>query len=60
MSQSKCWDVLRNAPVCVRGEGKKTWNKREKRESDGKRRHLRFVNANRPRPSALLAEAIYI
>ena len=60
MSQSKCWDVLRNVHVCIRGEGKKRWNKREKRESVGKRKHLGFINGNLPRPSALLAEAIYI
>lgn len=60
LSQSKCWDVLRNVHVYIRGKGKKRQNKREKRESDGKRRHLGFINGNLPRPSALLAEAIYI
>lgn len=46
MSQSKYWDVLRNVHVCIRGEGKKRPNKREKRESVGKRRHLGFINGN--------------
>lgn len=63
LSHSEFWDVLRNVHTCVGGWGggvMKRRNKRVKRETDGKRRHLGFVNGNRPGPNALLAEAIYI